>query len=317
MPPHSPCYKSFRIWIVYMTVIDIFEILKNPWGIITGILNFFESIWNGFIGFITTPPAEFGNNIADFGISLLKKFIKAFLIQDRWKLYFEGLKNTLTIAFLAAILGVVLGVIFALINYVNKKTGKLKFLSVISNFYITVVRGTPVVLQLMIMYFLVLVSWNFKITFASFPIIDSDILIGAITFGLNSAAYVAEIARAGFEAVDDGQREAGRALGLNTAQTMWHIIVPQALRNSLPPLFNEFITLVKETSVVGYVGIYDLGKIPGIIQSRTFDYLFPLIISALLYLAVVVVLTAILKLLEKKLAKSDRTPIKIKGRGKK
>ena len=300
-----------------MKVIDLYEILKNPLGIITSIISFFTSIWTRFCDLITTTPSEMGNNITDFFVSMLKKFIKAFLIQDRWKLYFEGLKNTLMIAFLAALLGVFLGIIFALINYVNKKTGKLKFLSVLSNFYITIVRGTPVVLQLMIMYFIVLVSWNFKITFASFPIVDSDILIGAITFGLNSAAYVAEIARAGFEAVDDGQREAGRAVGLSTAQTMRYIIVPQALRNCLPPLFNEFITLVKETSIVGYVGIYDLGKIPGVIQSRTFDYLFPLIISAVLYLIVVIILTAILKLLEKKLSKSDRAPVVVKGRGKK
>ena len=179
-------------------------------------------------------------------------------------------------------------------NYVHKKTGKVKFLSKIVNLYITIVRGTPVVLQLMIMYFVVFVSW------------DNGIMIGAITFGLNSGAYVAEVARAGFEAVDDGQREAGRALGLSNWQTMRLIIIPQALRNSLPPLFNEFITLVKETAVVGYVGIYDLGKIPGLIQSRTFDYLFPLLIAAVMYLCVVMVLTQILHILEKRFSKSDR-----------
>ena len=238
--------------------------------------------------------------------SLWNRFDKAFFVEDRWKLYLEGLGNTLMIALMAAIIGVILGVVFALINYVNKKTGKLKPLAFISNLYITIVRGTPVVLQLMIMYFLVFVSWNFKVMIGDFKLMDSGLLIGAITFGLNSAAYVAEIARAGFEAVDDGQREAGRSLGLSTAQTMWYIIIPQALRNCLPPLFNEFITLVKETAIVGYVGIYDLGKIPGLIQSRTFDYLFPLLIAAILYLAVVLVLTRILRVLEKKFSKSDR-----------
>ena len=242
----------------------------------------------------------------DYFMSLWKRFDKAFFVEDRWKLYLEGLGNTIMIALMAAIIGVVLGVIFALINYVNKKTGKLKPLAWISNLYITVVRGTPVVLQLMIMYFLVFVSWNFKVMIGDFKLLDSGLVIGSITFGLNSAAYVAEIARAGFEAVDDGQREAGRSLGLSTAQTMWYIIIPQALRNCLPPLFNEFITLVKETAIVGYVGIYDLGKIPGLIQSRTFDYLFPLLIAAVMYLAVVLVLTRILRVLEKKFAKSDR-----------
>ena len=150
------------------------------------------------------------------------------------------------------------------------------------------------VLQLMILYFIVFSGWN------------NGIMIGAITFGLNSGAYVAEIARAGFESVDDGQMEAGRSLGLSTWQTMYHVIIPQAIRNCLPPLFNEFITLVKETAIVGYVGIMDLGKIPGLIQSRTFDYLFPLLIAALLYLAVVMLLTKLLHIIENRFSKSDR-----------
>jgi len=247
-----------------------------------------------------------GSPVMDFFISLWNRFDKAFFVEDRWKLYLEGLGNTILIAFIATLIGVILGVVFAGVNYINKKTGKLKPLAVISNIYITVVRGTPVVLQLMIMYFLVLVSWNFKVTIGSFELFDSSLAIGAITFGLNSAAYVAEIVRAGFEAVDDGQREAGRSLGLTTWQTMRFIIIPQALRNSLPPLFNEFITLIKETAIVGYLGVYDLGKIPGLIQSRTFDYLFPLIIAAVMYLVIVLILTRILHVIEKKLAKSDR-----------
>ncbi len=230
----------------------------------------------------------------EFLNDIWKSFEKSFLIEDRWKLYLEGLKNTLVIAFIAALIGIAIGVVLAMTNYINKKTGKLKIFTAIANVYITVIRGTPVVLQLMIMYFVVFVSW------------DNGIMIGAITFGLNSGAYVAEVARAGFEAVDDGQREAGRALGLSTWQTMRLIIIPQALRNCLPPLFNEFITLIKETAVVGYVGIYDLGKIPGLIQSRTFDYLFPLLIAAVMYLAVVLVLTKILHILESKLSRGVR-----------
>lgn len=227
-----------------------------------------------------------------------KRFSKAFLEQERWKLYLEGLGNTIVIALVAALIGTLIGVVFAMVNYIHKKNGKLKILSAIANVYITIVRGTPVVLQLMILYFIVFSGW------------DNGIMIGAITFGLNSGAYVAEIARAGFESVDDGQMEAGRSLGLSTWQTMYHIVIPQALRNCLPPLFNEFITLVKETAIVGYVGIMDLGKIPGLVQSRTFDYLFPLLIAAVMYLAVVLVLTRILRVIEKHFAKADRVTVK-------
>ena len=234
------------------------------------------------------------NALRDFFIELWNKFDKSFFEQDRWKMYFEGLGNTIIIALIATLIGTTIGVLLAMIKYVNKRTGRLKILNKIASVYITIIRGTPVVLQLMILYFIVFSGWN------------NGILIGAITFGLNSGAYVAEIARAGFESVDDGQMEAGRSLGMSTAQTMYHIIIPQALRNCLPPLFNEFITLVKETAIVGYVGIMDLGKIPGLIQSRTFDYLFPLIIAAVLYLIVVMILTKILHVIEKSFAKSDR-----------
>jgi len=226
--------------------------------------------------------------------TLWNRLSRALLEQGRWKMYLEGLGNTLVIALIATLIGTTIGVLFAMIKYINKKSGKLKIISKIVDVYITIVRGTPVVLQLMILYFIVFSGWN------------NGIMIGAITFGINSGAYVAEIARAGFESVDDGQMEAGRSLGMSTWQTMYHIIIPQAVRNCLPPLFNEFITLVKETAIVGYVGIMDLGKIPGLIQSRTFDYLFPLLIAALLYLAVVMVLTKILHIIEKHFSKSDR-----------
>ena len=187
----------------------------------------------------------------DFFLEIWNDFSKAFIVQDRWKLYLEGLGNTLIIALMAAVIGITIGVVLAMINYINKKTGKLRTATKISNVYITVVRGTPVVLQLMILYFVVFSFWD-------------------------------------------------------NWQTMRAIIIPQAVRNCLPPLFNEFIMLVKETAIVGYVGIYDLGKIPGLIQSRTFDYLFPLLIAAVLYLIVVLGLTKILHVLENHMAKSDR-----------
>lgn len=226
--------------------------------------------------------------------TIIKNLRRAVIVDNRWKLYLIGIKNTLIIAIVAALIGITIGVTLATVNYVHKKTGKLKILSKIANTYIMIIRGTPVVLQLMILYFVVFAAW------------DNGIMIGAITFGLNSGAYVAEIARSGFESVDDGQMEAGRSLGLSVSQTMISIIIPQAVRNCLPPLFNEFITLVKETAIVGYVGIYDLGKIPGVIQARTFDYLTPLLIAAIMYLAVVMLLTKCLHVLEKKMSKSDR-----------
>ena len=233
-----------------------------------------------------------------FEWNVFTSIYKATVAQDRWILYLEGLVNTLMIAAVAALIGVIVGVTLSMIVFLNKKTGKLKPFAWLAKGYITVIRGTPVVLQLMILYFVVFATW------------ENGILIGAITFGINSSAYVAEIIRAGFESIDDGQREAGRSLGLNTWQTMYHIIIPQALKNTLPPLFNEFITLVKETAIVGYVGIMDLGKVPGLIQSRTFQYLPPLMIAAVLYLIVVMILTLILRLIEKVLAKSDRSSSK-------
>ena len=242
--------------------------------------------------FFTTKGADGADTFGTWLYS--SNFGKAVFVQNRWLLYVEGLINTLIIALIAAVIGITIGVVIAMINYLHKRTGKLKPAATICNLYITLVRGTPVVLQLMLMYFVVLVFW------------DNGVMIGAITFGLNSGAYVAEIARSGFESVDDGQMEAGRSLGLSTWQTMRSIIIPQAVRNCLPPLFNEFIMLVKETAIVGYVGILDLGKVPGMIQARTFDYLFPLVISAVLYLIVVMGLTRVLHVIENSLAKSDR-----------
>ena len=227
-------------------------------------------------------------------LTITERFTRAFLIQDRYVLYLRGLGNTLLIALFALLIGVTVGVILAMINYLHKKTGKLKLISRIINVYITIIRGTPVVLQLFIMYFIIFASSS------------NGILIGSITFGLNSSAYVAEIVRAGYESIDDGQMEAGRSLGLSSTKTILYVITPQAVRNALPPLFNEFITIVKETAIVGYVGIMDLGKVPGLIQSRTFDYLFPLLIAASMYLAIVLLLTLCLRRLEKYFSKSDR-----------
>lgn len=227
--------------------------------------------------------------------TLADRLRSAFLVDGRWKIYLEGLRNTVVISALAVCIGIVLGFIMATVIFTHKNTGKMKILNCIFKVYVTVIRGTPVVLQLFIMYFVVLVS------------VKSGIIVGAVTFGLNSAAYIAEVARAGLESIDPGQMEAGQSLGLSYTKVMIKIILPQALRNMIPALFNEFIALIKETSVAGYVGILDLGKVPGLIQSRTFDYLFPLLIASLMYLAVVYLLTLVQKFIEKKLAKSDRS----------
>ena len=212
---------------------------------------------------------------------------------DRWKWYVDGIGKTILISIGAIAIGVIIGIILALIKYINKKFGKLTVLSKICDLYLTVFRGTPVYVQLLIMYFIVLVA------LPSLP-------IAIVTFGINSGAYVAEIIRGGLESVDDGQLEAGASLGLNKIQIMTNIVLPQGLRRALPALFNEFIALIKETSIVGTIGIIDITKVAANITARTLDPFMPYIISAVIYLVIVVGLTQLLKVLERRLAKSDR-----------
>ena len=212
---------------------------------------------------------------------------------DRWKWYVDGVGKTILISIGAIAIGVIIGVLVAIIKYVNKKFNKLTVLSKICDAYLTVFRGTPVYVQLLIMYFIVLVA------LPSLP-------IAILTFGINSGAYVAEIIRGGLESVDDGQLEAGASLGLSKMQIMVHIVLPQGLRRALPALFNEFIALIKETSIVGTIGIIDITKVAANITARIYDPFMPYIVSALLYLLIVVGLTQILKVLERRLAKSDR-----------
>lgn len=216
------------------------------------------------------------------------------LIKDsRWLWYLEGVGKTLLISLGAIAVGVVLGIIVALIKYVNKKFGKFVIANKICDFYLTIFRGTPVYVQLLIMYLIVLVA------LPTMP-------IAIITFGINSGAYVAEIIRGGLESVDDGQVEAGCSLGLSRTQVMVTIVLPQGLRRALPALFNEFIALVKETSIVGTIGVIDITKVAARITARTYEPFGPYIVSAIIYLVIVIALTQVLKILEKKLAKSDR-----------
>ena len=226
--------------------------------------------------------------------SMLDNFKKTLIVDDRWKMYLDGLEKTLIIALGALIIGLLIGLSIAVVKFVNKKFGKLNILSKIFDVYIYIIRGTPMVLQLMIMYFIVLVF------------IKIDVVVAIISFGVNSGAYVAEIIRGGLESVDDGQMEAGRSMGLSVGKTMRYIIIPQAIRRALPAMSNEFIALIKETSIVGYIGLVDITKVANQIQSRTLDAFFPLIIAAIIYLILVYTLTFLLKKLERRLSRSDR-----------
>lgn len=225
---------------------------------------------------------------------IINGFVKTFIAEDRYKMFLNGFWNTIQIAFVATIIGVVIGAIVAIIRVFNKQTGKLRVLSMICEIYTTVIRGTPVVVQLLITYNIVF-AWS-----------TQAVLIGMIGFGLNSGAYVAEIMRGGINAVDIGQTEAGRSLGLSSVTTMKSIVLPQAIKNVLPSIGNEFISLLKETSVIGFLGVIDLTKAAERVISRTMDVYFPYLSIALVYLAVVYGLNYLFKLLERRLAKSDR-----------
>ena len=217
---------------------------------------------------------------------LKNEFILNFIEDNRWKYIVDGLKITLIVTIFAVLIGVLLGFLIAIVRTTHDKTGKLKILNVICRVYLTVIRGTPVVVQLMIIYFII---------FGSVDI--SKVLVAIIAFGINSGAYVAEIFRSGIMSIDNGQFEAGRSLGFNYAQTMMYIIMPQAFKNVLPTLCNEFISLLKETSVSGYIALQDLTKGGDIIRSRTYDAFMPLIAVALIYLAMVMIFTKLVSLL--------------------
>lgn len=226
--------------------------------------------------------------------ALKERFILNFVTDDRWKYITDGLKVTLEVTFLAVLIGILLGLFVAIVRSTYDKTHKLKILNFICNIYITVIRGTPVVVQLLIIYFVV---------FASMDV--SKVFVAVMAFGMNSGAYVAEIFRSGIMSIDQGQFEAGRSLGFNYAQTMVHIIMPQAFKNVLPALGNEFIVLLKETSVTGYIALQDLTKGGDIIRSRTYDAFMPLIAVALIYLVMVMIFTKLVALLERRLRNSD------------
>lgn len=226
---------------------------------------------------------------------LKAQFVLNFITDDRWMSLLKGLFVTLKITFYAVILGFVLGFSVAIVRNVYENTKKLKILNFICNVYLTVIRGTPVVVQLLIIYFVI------------FSSIRIDKSIAAIlAFGINSGAYQAEIFRSGINSIPKGQMEAGRSLGFSYAQTMVNIIMPQAIKNVLPTLGNEFIVLMKETSVAGYIALEDLTKAGDVIRSRTYSAMMPFLAVALLYLIMVMFFTYLLKLFERRLARSGR-----------
>lgn len=232
------------------------------------------------------------------------KFTANFIQDDRWRYLWNGLGVTLKVTFCAVLLGIAIGVLVAIIRSTYEKNSKsmrmglgkiiLNFFNFICKVYLTVIRGTPVVVQLMIMYYIILADSRNKV------------LVATLAFGINSGAYVAEIFRSGIMSIDEGQFEAGRSLGFNFVQTMRYIIIPQAFKNVLPALANEFIVLLKETSVVGYVALQDLTKGGDIIRSRTFDAFMPLFGVALIYLAMVMFFTWLVGRLERRLRNSER-----------
>lgn len=222
--------------------------------------------------------------------SLYDKFYRSVIYDGRYKYILEGLKNTLLIALGAVCVGIVLGLLSALSNNIYINTGKFKFFNTLSKVYVTVIRGTPSTLQLMIIYYVIFKQTNINI-----------VLVGLIAFGINSGAYVAEIIRAGLNSVDKGQWEAGYSLGLSYPKIVGNIILPQSIKNILPALGNEFITLIKETSIGAYIGIVELTKASDIIASRTYDYFFPLIVIAFIYLIITLLLSKLISKLEVKL----------------
>ena len=229
----------------------------------------------------------------DIFSSIAESFSMTFLEENRYLSFLKGLGNTLVITLFATIVGVVIGALVAVVKTLHKQTGKMKILNAICEFYTTLIRGTPIVVQLLISYNIIFV-WSTR-----------PVLVGIAAFGINSGAYVSEIIRAGINAVDIGQTEAGRSLGLSSTETMRLIIMPQAVKNILPAIGNEFISLLKETSVIGYIGVTDLTKAAERVMSRTMDAYFPYLSIAAMYLIMVCGLNFIFKKLEKRLAKSD------------
>lgn len=232
-------------------------------------------------------------SIGQFFARWLAQLETTFVEKQRYFLLVDGLKNTLIITAGALVIGVVIGSLVAMIKYCGQDSRLLRPLCWLCNVYTTVIRGVPVVVQLLIFYFLILKS-------------SDGLVVGIVTFGINSGAYVAELVRRGIAAVDPGQMEAGRSLGLSRLQSAWHIVLPQAMKNILPAIGNEMIALLKETAVAGYVAVQDLTRAGNLIRNNTYDSFNPLMLVAVVYLVLVIGMTQLLGLLERRLRRSDK-----------
>lgn len=232
-------------------------------------------------------------SIGQFFARWLAQLETTFVEKQRYLLLVDGLKNTLIITAGALVIGVVIGSLVAMIKYCGQDSRLLRPLCWLCNVYTTVIRGIPVVVQLLIFYFLILKS-------------SDGLVVGIVTFGINSGAYVAELVRSGIAAVDPGQMEAGRSLGLSRLQSAWHIVLPQAMKNILPAIGNEMIALLKETAVAGYVAVQDLTRAGNLIRNNTYDSFNPLMLVAVVYLVLVIGMTQLLGLLERRLRRSDK-----------
>lgn len=225
----------------------------------------------------------------DFFIKLRTSLYSTFIMDNRWEWFVSGLGYTLLISLFAVLLGLVIGVVMAFGRLSNNKLCRG-----ISGLYIDIIRGTPTMVQLLIIYFIIFANVNIQ-----------RWLVGVIAFGINSGAYIAEIVRGGILSVDKGQTEAGRSLGLNGRQTMTYIVIPQAMKNILPALGNEFIVLIKETAVIGMIANIDLVGAARKVQSLTYDYVVPMLSIAVIYYVVIKIVSTLLKLLENRMRKSD------------
>jgi polar amino acid transport system permease protein len=225
------------------------------------------------------------------------KFIEIFIDQNGYVTVIEGLKNTLTIAIIGLIIGIVIGTLIATVRVLPKYKMLPRVLNSICSFYVELFRGTPIVVQLLIFYYVLFPMMGVKM---------DGVQVSMMVFGLNSGAYISEIMRSGIQSVDIGQMEGGRSVGLSFGTTMMKIVIPQAVKNILPTLGNEFITLIKETSVVSFVGAADLYKAFNVIGSNSYEFMVPYIVMALIYIVLVLIISAGIKLMERSLRKSDR-----------
>lgn len=245
------------------------------------------------------------DKIVEISIKLKDTFVMNFITENRWRFITNGIGTTLLVTVCSVVIGIILGIIIAAVRTTYDKNKEeyekrggvgaalLKFFNGLCKVYVTVIRGTPIVVQLLIMYYIIFAS------------LTNPIPVAVAAFGINSGAYVAEIFRGGIMAIDNGQFEAGRSLGFNYVQTMVHIVVPQVFKNVLPTLCNEFIALLKETSVLGYIAVQDLTKGIYIIIGRTYSYYMPLLVLALIYLIMVMILTWLVGKLERRLRSSE------------